>query len=181
MRSFAETRGLHSLRDFDLDVLETFQAEWHEGAVASLKKLERVKAFFRAALIRRWIEDNPTAAMRGPKLRARPTLPFTREEMASILAAHRAAHKKQDFLIHAKDRCTCLLRLARACCACYRNRTSAEREVFFLDRQIYSPHRNWDMAAKSAKTLQTGWRFPGVCTSISRHVRSRTLTCRRAH
>jgi integrase/recombinase XerD len=87
MRSFAETRGLHSLRDFDLDVLETFQAEWHEGAVASLKKLERVKAFFRAALIRRWIEDNPAAAMRGPKLRARPTLPFTREEMASILAA----------------------------------------------------------------------------------------------
>jgi integrase/recombinase XerD len=51
-----------------------------------IKQLERLKAFFRAAHIRRWIAENPGVAMRGPKINLRPTLPFSREEMTSILA-----------------------------------------------------------------------------------------------
>jgi hypothetical protein len=51
-----------------------------------IKQLERLKAFFRAAHIRRWIAENPGVAMRGPKINLRPTLPFSREEMTSIMA-----------------------------------------------------------------------------------------------
>jgi integrase len=87
MLAFAERRGLRLLGESNLDVLEAFQAEWSEGALASLKKLERLKAFFRAAFVRRWVDDNPAVHLRGPKVRARPTLPFTQEEMAIILAA----------------------------------------------------------------------------------------------
>ncbi len=87
MLAFAERRGLRLIGEFNLDVLEAFQAEWSEGALASLKKLERLKAFFRAAFVRRWVDDNPAVHLRGPKVRARPTLPFTREDMANILAA----------------------------------------------------------------------------------------------
>jgi len=87
MLAFTERRGLRLLGEFNLDVLEAFQAEWSEGALASLKKLERLKAFFRAAFVRRWVDDNPAVHLRGPKVKARPTLPFNREEMANILTA----------------------------------------------------------------------------------------------
>jgi len=87
MEEFAKRKRLSSLRDFTLDILEQFQSEWKEGPLSCSKKLERLKAFFRAAQIRRWIAEDPAASMQGPKLRPRPTLPFTRDEMKRILAA----------------------------------------------------------------------------------------------
>ncbi len=87
MQEFADRRKLVLLKDVSLDRLETFQSEWHEGALACSKKMERLKAFFRAAFIRRWIDDNPALALRGPKPRQRPTLPFTQGEMTLILTA----------------------------------------------------------------------------------------------
>lgn len=88
MKAFGGRHGIHSLRDFTLDVLEQFQAGWKEGsAISRDKKLERLKAFFRAAHIRHWVDEDPAAPMQGPKAILRPTLPFTREEMARILAA----------------------------------------------------------------------------------------------
>jgi integrase/recombinase XerD len=87
MSDFAHRHGLRLLKEFDLDVLEKFQAEWHEGALACSKKMERLKAFFRAAYVRRWIDDNPAVSLRGPKPRLRPTLSFTQGEMTEILAA----------------------------------------------------------------------------------------------
>jgi integrase len=87
MQEFAMRRGLGLLKDFNLEMLEAFQSEWREGALACSKKMERLKAFFRAAFIRRWIDDNPALALRGPKPRPRPTLPFTQGEMTRILTA----------------------------------------------------------------------------------------------
>ncbi len=84
---FARRRGLTLLSEFDLDVLEGFQAEWREGALACSKKTELLKSFFKAAFIRRWIDDNPAISLRGPKPRPRPTLPFNHAEMTEILAA----------------------------------------------------------------------------------------------
>ncbi len=87
MVGFAQTQGITALRDLDLERLEVFLAEGKEGALSRLKKLERLKAFFRFAFERRWITDNPVRLLRPPKVRPRPTLPFTQEEMAAILAA----------------------------------------------------------------------------------------------
>jgi integrase/recombinase XerD len=87
MKEFARKHGLVSLQQFTMDVLEQFQSEWKEGFLSCAKKLERLKSFFRAAHIRRWIDEDPASAMQGPKVTLRPTLPFTREEMAKILAA----------------------------------------------------------------------------------------------
>ena len=87
MSSFAQRRGLRLVREFNLDALEEFQGEWAEGALARSKKLERLKAFFRAAVIRRWIAQNPARDLQGPKVKPRPTLPFSQEEMKRILDA----------------------------------------------------------------------------------------------
>jgi integrase/recombinase XerD len=89
MKTFAGKHGVRSLRDLTLDLLEQFQNEWKEGPLSRAKKLERLKAFFRAAQIRRWIDDDPASALQAPIVWPRPTLPFTRDEVERILDATR--------------------------------------------------------------------------------------------
>jgi len=84
--AFAARRKICFLREFNLDLLEQFQTEWKEGPLSSAKKLERLKAFFRAAHIRRWVDEDPASPMQGPKVHLRPTLPFGRDEVSKILA-----------------------------------------------------------------------------------------------
>ena len=87
MCSFASRHRLRLLEEFNLDRLEEFQAEWPEGPLTRSKKLGRLKGFFKAAVERGWIANNPAKAMEGPELPPRPTLPFSHEEMSRILAA----------------------------------------------------------------------------------------------
>src|SRR5208283_4140986 len=87
MAAYAARRQIRFLQDFNLDRLEQFQAEWKEGPLSSAKKLERLKAFFRAAHIRRWVDEDPASPMQGPKVHLRPTLPFSRDQVSRILAA----------------------------------------------------------------------------------------------
>lgn len=87
MKEFACKRGLRFLHEFNIDVLEAFQSEWPDGALASLKKVERTKAFFLAAFARGWIDENPAEHLQGPKNKHRPTMPFTQDEVKRILEA----------------------------------------------------------------------------------------------
>jgi integrase len=84
---FAETYKLDFLDQLDLDTLATFRASWTEGPRTSLKKLERLRAFMRFAEKRKWIDSNPAIDLKAPKVPNKPTLPYTREEMISILVA----------------------------------------------------------------------------------------------
>jgi integrase/recombinase XerD len=84
---FAEIYKLECLDQLDLDTLATFRASWTEGPRTSLKKLERLRAFMRFAEKRKWIDGNPAIDLKAPKVPNKPTLPFTREEMISILTA----------------------------------------------------------------------------------------------
>lgn len=84
---FAESSKLEFLDQLDLDTLATFRATWGEGPRTSLKKLERLRAFMRFAEKRKWIDGNPAVDLKAPKVPNKPTLPFTREEMISILTA----------------------------------------------------------------------------------------------
>ena len=85
--SFSETYKVEFLDQLDLDTLATFRASWTEGPRTSLKKLERLRAFMRFAEQRKWIDSNPAIDLKGPKVPNKPTLPFTPEEMISILTA----------------------------------------------------------------------------------------------
>lgn len=85
--TFTETCKLEFMDQLDLDTLATFRATWTEGPRTSLKKLERLRAFMRFAEKRKWIETNPAIDLKAPKVANKPTLPFTREEMISILTA----------------------------------------------------------------------------------------------
>jgi len=84
---FAAMHGYRALADLDLPALREFRASWTDGGVSALKKLERLRTFFRFAGESNWIQENPAQNLRNPKIKQRPTEPFTQQEMIRILAA----------------------------------------------------------------------------------------------
>lgn len=87
MKAYGEDRGLKMLAQFDLDVLSKFRATWKDGPRTAGKKLERLRAFFRFAHDRQWVESNPATRIKLPKVSIRPTMPLTHDEMVKILTA----------------------------------------------------------------------------------------------
>jgi integrase len=87
MAAFGEDCGLRLLSQFDLDVLSKFRATWKDGPRTAGKKLERLRAFFRFCFDRQWVETNPAAKIKLPKVSICPTMPLTHEEMVEILTA----------------------------------------------------------------------------------------------
>ena len=55
--------------------------------VYASKNLERMRAFFRFCEQARWVDRDPAASVKAPKVKRTPTLPFSAEEMKRILDA----------------------------------------------------------------------------------------------
>lgn len=87
MEEFAARRGLRFLSEIDLTTASAFRAGWKDGPRSSAKKLERLRAFFRFGVKRKWTTENPAGELKAPRITLCPTLPYTREEMVKILAA----------------------------------------------------------------------------------------------
>jgi integrase/recombinase XerD len=87
LKSFAEDRGLRFVKELDTPTLRKFRASWKDSNLAALKKLERLRSFFRFVRENGWLAENPAAKISNPKVTMRPTLPFTHDEMIRILAA----------------------------------------------------------------------------------------------
>lgn len=87
MTAFAENLGLTLISQFNLDTTSRFRATWKEGTRTASKKLERLRAFFRFCFDRQWVESNPAAKIKMPKLSACPTMPLTHEEWIRLLTA----------------------------------------------------------------------------------------------
>jgi len=87
LQSFAKLQGIVSINQFDLALLRKFRESWSDGGISALKKLERLRAFFRFAHESDWITGNPSKKIRNPKVRNLPTLPYVPDQMIEILAA----------------------------------------------------------------------------------------------
>jgi integrase/recombinase XerD len=87
MEVYAKTAGLRFVTEFDLSAVSAFRAGWKDGPRSSAKKLERLRAFFRFGMKRKWTTENPAGELKAPRITLCPTLPYTREEMVKILAA----------------------------------------------------------------------------------------------
>jgi site-specific recombinase XerD len=85
--TFAADKGLSLLADFDVDALGRFRSTWKDGPRTSAKTLERLRAFFRFAHDRNWVERNPATRLKLPKVSIRPTMPFTQPDMLQLLTA----------------------------------------------------------------------------------------------
>ena len=87
LQSFAEVTGLRFVDEFNVSNLRKFRAGWVDAPLSAVKKLERLRAFFRYCQEAGWIAENPASRIKNPKVQDKPTMPFTRDEMARILSA----------------------------------------------------------------------------------------------
>lgn len=87
MEAFARQHGIRFIDEFDVDSAGKFRESWKDGANTSIKKLERLRSFFRFAVDRNWTTTNPAAKIKSPEMKQAPTLPFSRAEMQSVLDA----------------------------------------------------------------------------------------------
>jgi integrase/recombinase XerD len=87
LKEFAQNSGFRFLNELDLIAVGRFRSQWKDGPRSSAKKLERLRAFFRFAQDRKWMQENPGSRLKSPKVSLCPTLPYTREEVMKILAA----------------------------------------------------------------------------------------------
>jgi len=90
LEKFAAKRGFLYLKQLDLNALREFRESWELGPRTAMKKLERVKAFFRFATENEWVTVNPARLLRGPaNIRDTQKLPFEPAEIERIFKACR--------------------------------------------------------------------------------------------
>jgi integrase/recombinase XerD len=82
---WCEKNGYSRLKQLDVDALREFRASWKDSPVSALKKLERLRSFFRFCVQSGGIKANPVLGIKPPKVHQAPTLPFTAEEFQKIL------------------------------------------------------------------------------------------------
>jgi integrase len=86
LEQFAANKGFIYLKQFDSDTLRQFRDSWRLAPRTALKKLERVKAFFRFGVDSNWIASSPAKVVRGPaNIRETHKLPFEPSEMERIV------------------------------------------------------------------------------------------------
>jgi integrase len=90
LEDFASKKGFRYLRQLDVEFLRQFRDSWKIGARTAVKKIERVRAFFRFAVESGWIEKNPAKLVRSAAtIKDTQKLPFDPKEMERIVAACR--------------------------------------------------------------------------------------------
>ena len=90
LEEFAAKKGFLYLRQLDGEALREFRDAWKLSPRTALKKLERIKAFFRFASENDWIGMNPSRLVRGPaNIRDTQKLPFEPTEMERTVKACR--------------------------------------------------------------------------------------------
>lgn len=88
LRDFAKHKGFIHVREFDVSSVREFRATWANNApITAVKRLERVRSFFKFCQASGWINTNPAAAVKPPKITAPPTLPFDQKDFEKILKA----------------------------------------------------------------------------------------------
>ena len=104
LEHFAAVKGIVTADKITLDDLTEFRGTWKDGALSSLKKLERLRSVYRFAFKRGWVSGNLAKEIKTPIVPDNPTLPFTDDEMKRILGA---ANKSTRYRHH--DLCALIL------------------------------------------------------------------------
>jgi integrase/recombinase XerD len=99
---FSTQRGLTTLNQVTVDSMRDFRASWTIspaapqnkqkdvvrplGPLTTAKHLERLRQFFKFCVEAEWLVRNPATPVKAPKAESRVTLPFTEEELETILS-----------------------------------------------------------------------------------------------
>ena len=85
--AWSRAYGITLLLQLDIRLLRLFRSSLKDSPITALKKLERLRSFFRFCLDSGWIEENPAAKLKMPQVTDVPTLPFSDSEVSAILKA----------------------------------------------------------------------------------------------
>ena len=86
LTEWADSR-IERLADCTIDSIRDFRATWKFAPRTADKTLARLRGFFRFCQDNGWITANPAKAIKGPKVKVKPRIPFTQDEVEKILAA----------------------------------------------------------------------------------------------
>ena len=89
LRDFGKQNGSRFIAELDVTQVRHFRASWPDHNLSALKKLERLRAFFKFCVSNKWIPENPARKeqLKNPKIEQPPTLPLSRDEVGRIIAA----------------------------------------------------------------------------------------------
>ena len=87
LEAFGKEQGITHLKQYTLPLLRKCVATWPDAPLTQQKNIERLRCLFRYAVESGWIEGNPAKGIKPPRVVDKPTLPFTQDEMVSIIAA----------------------------------------------------------------------------------------------
>jgi integrase/recombinase XerD len=91
-------KGFRYLKQLGVEEMREFRATWADSPIYATKNLERLRSFFRFCQHDDWIAKNPARAVKAPKVKDKPTLPFSKPEMQRIIDACALYRGDQDRL-----------------------------------------------------------------------------------
>jgi integrase/recombinase XerD len=86
---FCDAEGVHDLKQLDVRLLRKFGTTWKDRNLAALKKLERLRAFYRFAISNKWVESNLAKERRSRSLRTGRRSPTRTTKFSESLSRRR--------------------------------------------------------------------------------------------
>lgn len=89
LTSYCESRGFQFIGQLTVSDMDRFYAAWKDGIRGKAKKLERLKAFVKFCVKRKWLAEDLTGDLEPPQGASVtvPKAPFTDEELQRVYAA----------------------------------------------------------------------------------------------
>ncbi|MCC7237030.1 MAG: tyrosine-type recombinase/integrase [Bryobacterales bacterium] len=87
LTTFCEKRGIAHFERIDLAAIRAFRQSWTDSNYSASKKLERLRTIYSFAIQSGHAKQNLAKELAKPKITEPPTMPFTKEQMISILFA----------------------------------------------------------------------------------------------
>jgi integrase/recombinase XerD len=84
-KEFSAERNIVNISQASIEQARKFRASWKDSPISALKKLERLRSFFKFCVDSGWLKDNPAKLLKSPIVTDPPTLPFTDAEVEKII------------------------------------------------------------------------------------------------
>lgn len=84
---YCREKNIKFLTEVAVEDVRKFRATWKDQPLTAVKKLERLRSFFRFCVDAGWMPRNPALAVKPPKVPPKATLPFTTEQIEKIVRA----------------------------------------------------------------------------------------------
>lgn len=86
---WCESEGIKMMNRIDVRAMIRYRASWNYAPLTALKKFERLRSFFRFCHAAKWVTENPSLAIKPPKVDTPPTMPFSNDEVQRTIEAAR--------------------------------------------------------------------------------------------